>query len=64
MNSEMDMLTMQKWLRLLFSDDPDSTDQMRIMLEETIKTKYGVRVQLNLSGLGVNNNSDSSNVSL
>lgn len=66
MTSEMDMITLNKCLKLLHSDDPDSTDQLKTMLEETIKTRYGIRVQINLSGLGVNNSSDSSsfNVSM
>lgn len=61
MNTEMDMVTLNKCLKLLHSNDPDSTEQMKVMLEETIKAKYGIRVQINLSGLGVNNNSDSFN---
>lgn len=56
----MDMVTLNKCLKLLYSNDPDSTEQMKIMLEDTIKTRYGIRVQINLSGLGLNNSSDSS----
>lgn len=60
MSSEMDMATLNKCLKLLHSNEPDSTEQMKMMLEETLKSKYGTRVQINLSGVGSNNSSDSS----
>lgn len=54
MSNEMDMATLSKSLRLLHASDEDSAEQLRLILEETIKAKYGMRKPINPMGLGMN----------
>lgn len=51
---EIDMLTLTKSLKLLHSPDVESAEQLRIIVEETFRNKYGIRKSFHLTGLGLN----------
>lgn len=54
---EVDMITLTRSLKLLHSPDIESADQLRIIVEETIKNKYGNKKPINLINLGFNKKS-------
>lgn len=57
LTQEIDMAILTKSLKLLHSPDDDSAEQLRVILEETIKSKYGNRKPINLTGLGLSKKS-------
>lgn len=54
---EVDMMTLTRSLKLLHSPDIESADQLRIIVEETIKNKYGNKKPISLINLGFNKKS-------
>lgn len=54
---EVDMLTLTRSLKLLHSPDIESADQLRTIVEETIKNKYGNKKPISLMNLGFNKKS-------
>ncbi|XP_054290594.1 integrator complex subunit 12-like [Macrosteles quadrilineatus] len=54
LTQDMDMAILARSLKLLHSPEEDSAEQLRIILEDTIKCKYGNRKPINLSVLGLN----------
>ncbi|XP_046668427.1 integrator complex subunit 12 [Homalodisca vitripennis] len=54
---DIDMTILTRSLKLLHSPDEESAEQLRLIMEETIKNKYGNRKPINLLGLGLNKKS-------
>lgn len=57
MTQDIDMTILNRSLKLLHSSDADSAEQLKAILEETIKHKYGNKKPINLNSFGMNKKS-------